>query len=92
MKKRFSIVDMTVKKKITLFSALMLIMLILVSAVGLWSSNMVNKARQSQYDNYAMSQYYVTQGFANFCNIKVRVRNILFYYYDDWMSCRVRKK
>ncbi len=83
MKKRFSIVDMTVKKKITLFSALMLIMLILVSAVGLWSSNMVNKARQSQHDNYAMSQYYVTQGFANFCNIKVRVRNILFYYYDD---------
>lgn len=83
MKKRFSIVDMTVKKKITLFSALMLIMLVLVSAVGLWSSNMVNTARKSQYDNYAMPQYYVTQGFANFCNIKVRIRNILFYYHDD---------
>lgn len=83
MKKRFSIVDMSVKKKITLFSALMLIMLILVSAVGLWSSNMVNTARKSQYDNYAMSQYYVTQGFANFCNIKVRIRNILFYYNQD---------
>lgn len=83
MKKRFSIVDMTVKKKITLFSALMLIMLILVSAVGLWSSNMVNTARKSQYDNYAMPQYYVTQGFANFCNIKVRIRNILFYYNQD---------
>ena len=83
MKKRFSIVDMTVKKKITLFSALMLIMLILVSAVGIWSSNMVNTARKSQHDNYAMSQYYVTQGFANFCNIKVRVRNILFYYNQD---------
>lgn len=83
MKKKFSIVDMTVKKKITLFSVLMMIMLILVSVVGIWSSNMVNKARVSQHDNYAMSQYYVTQGFANFCNIKVRVRNILFYYYDD---------
>ncbi len=83
MKKRFSIVDMSVKKKITLFSALMLIMLILVSAVGLWSSNMVNTARKSQYDNYAMPQYYVTQGFANFCNIKVRIRNILFYYNQD---------
>mgnify|MGYP001026844162 CR=1 FL=1 len=83
MKKRFSIVDMTVKKKITLFSALMLIMLILVSAVGIWSSSMVNTARKNQHDNYAMSQYYVTQGFANFCNIKVRIRNILFYYNQD---------
>ncbi len=83
MKKRFSINDMTVRKKITLFSVLLLVLMIIISGVGLWSSNMVNTARKGQYDNYAMSQYYITQGYANFCNIRVRVRNILLDCYDD---------
>lgn len=82
MKKRFSINDMTVRKKITLFSVLMLVLIIVISAVGIWSSNMVNQARTS-LNNSAMAQYDITQAFANFCNIKVRVRNILFAYYDD---------
>ncbi len=82
MKKRFSINDMTVRKKITLFSVLMLGLMLIISAVGIWSSNMVNKARTS-LNNSALAQYDITQGFADFCNIKVRVRNILFVYYDD---------
>ena len=82
MKKRFSINDMTVRNKITLFSILMLGLMLIISAVGLWSSNMVNKARTS-LNNSALAQYDITQGFADFCNIKVRVRNILFMYYDD---------
>ena len=82
MKKKFSINDMTVRKKITLFSVLMLVLIIVISAVGIWSSNMVNQARTS-LNNSAMAQYDITQAFANFCNIKVRVRNILFAYYDD---------
>lgn len=82
MKKRFSINDMSVRKKITLFSVLMLALIVIISAVGIWSSNMVNQARTS-LNNSAMAQYDITQAFANFCNIKVRVRNILFAYYDD---------
>lgn len=82
MKKKFSINDMTVRNKITLFSVLMLGLMLIISAVGLWSSNMVNQARTS-LNNSALAQYDVTQGFADFCNIKVRVRNILFAYYDD---------
>lgn len=81
-KRRFAINDMTVKSKITLFSVVMIILILIVSAVGIWSSNMVNRARTS-LNNSAMAQYDITQGFANFCNIKVRVRNILFAYYDD---------
>ena len=42
MKKKFSINDMTVRNKITLFSVLMLGLMLIISAVGLWSSNMVN--------------------------------------------------
>lgn len=82
MKKRFSINDLTVRSKITLFSVLMLVLMIIISAVGIWSSNMVDRA-MSSLNNSAMAQYDITQGFASFCNIKVRVRNILFAYYDD---------
>lgn len=82
MKKRFSINDMTVRSKITLFSVLLLGLMLIISAVGIWSSNMVNKAR-TNLNNNALAQYDITQGFADFCNIKVRVRNILFAYYDD---------
>lgn len=60
----------------------MLGLMLIISAVGLWSSNMVDKARTS-LNNSALAQYDITQGFADFCNIKVRVRNILFMYYDD---------
>ena len=82
MKKRFSINDISVRKKITLFSVMMLVLMIIISAVGIWSSNMVNRAKSSLHSS-AMAQYDTTQGFANFCNIKVRVRNILFVYYDQ---------
>ena len=82
MKKKFSINDMTVRNKITLFSVLMLGLMLIISAVGIWSSNMVNQARTS-LNNSALAQFDITQGFADFCNIKVRVRNILFVYYDD---------
>ena len=82
MKKRFSINDMSVRSKITLFSVLMLGLMLVLSAVGIWSSNMVNQARTA-LNNSALAQYDITQAFASFCNIKVRVRNILFVYYDQ---------
>lgn len=76
MKKKFSINDMTVRNKITLFSVLMLGLMLILSAVGLWSSNMVNKARTG-LNNSALAQFDVTQGlpisvisrfvFATFC-------------------------
>ena len=81
--KKSLIKDMKVKTKITMFSVLMLVMIIIISAVGLWSSNMVNKARSGQLENYAMSQYYMADAYADFCNIKTCVRNILLVYYND---------
>jgi len=91
MKKRFSINDMTVKAKISVFSILMLILMVIISAVGFWSSNNVNKARSNRYNNYAMGEYYLSEAFSNFCNIKVRVRNILFYYYNDPVNLQDQK-
>ncbi|MCM1266901.1 MAG: methyl-accepting chemotaxis protein [Bacteroidales bacterium] len=82
MKKSF-LKDMKVKSKITLFSGLMLVLIIIISGVGIWSSNMVNRSRSNQYDNYGMSQYYMAEVFGNFCNIKTAIRNIVYTYQGD---------
>lgn len=83
MKKGFSIHNMSVKAKITMFSIVMLVFMTIIAATGLFSANIINKARSARYDNYAMGEYYLSEAFTNFCNIKVRLRNIVFYYYND---------
>jgi len=83
MKKRFSINDMSVKAKITLFSVVMLIFMIVIGSVGLFAANSISAARSNRYNIYAMSEYYLSEAFSNFCNIKVRIRNIVFLYYND---------
>ncbi len=83
MKKRFSINDMPVKGKITVFSAVLLAFMIIIAGVGLFSANSINKARSARYNNYAMGEYYLIEAFSNFANIKVRIRNIVFIYYND---------
>lgn len=82
-KKGFSINNMNVRGKITMFSGIMLALMLIISGVGIWSSRNINKASTNRYKNYATSEYQLSQAFCNFCNIKVHVRNILFVYYDD---------
>ncbi len=82
-KKGFSINDMSVKGKITMFSAVMLIFMIVIASVGLFAANSISIARSNRYNHYAMNEYYLSEAFSNFCNIKVRIRNILFLYYND---------
>ena len=83
MKKKFSINDMPVKTKIRAFAAVMLTFMVIIAGVGLFTATNINKVRSDRYDDYAMSQYYVANAFTNFANIKVCIRNIIFYYYDD---------
>lgn len=82
-KKRFSINDMNVRGKITMFSAIMLALMCVIAGVGIWSSKNINSLRTNRYNNYAMGEYQLSQAFTNFCNIKVHVRNVLFVYYKD---------
>ncbi len=91
-KKRFSINDMNVRGKITMFSAIMLILMLIISGVGIWSSKNINTVRTSRYNNYAMGEYQLSQAFCNFCNIKVHVRNILFVYYSEPTSLAEQKE
>ena len=83
MKKRFSINDMTIKAKITMFSIMMMVLMILISGVGIWSATTINTARSKRYNNYAMGQYYLSNAYSNFADIKVRLRNILYMRADD---------
>jgi len=83
MKKGFSIKNMSAKGKITMFSAVMLLFMIVIACTGLYSANEINRKRSERYDNYGMGEYYLSEAFSNFCNIKVRVRNIVFLYYND---------
>ncbi len=83
MKKKFSINNMSVKNKITLFSALMLILMIVISAVGFWASSNINKARSKRYDYYGRGEFYLSEAYSDFADVKVRLRNILYIYYDS---------
>lgn len=82
MKKKFSINNMNVKSKITLFSAMMLVLMIIIAAVGLISAKRIDKSRSELYDNYAMGQVYVRTAFSNFANVRVNIRNVMYIYHE----------
>lgn len=90
MKKGFSIKNMTVKKKITLFSVMIIILMLIISSVGLWASMMINQARSARYNNYAMGQYYLSEAYSDFADIRVCIRDIMYVYHDD--STNLKKK
>lgn len=83
MKKKFSINDMNVRTKITVFSALMLVLMLILSAVGIWAMSDINKTCDEQYKYYGMGNYYLSESYSNFADVKVRLRNILYMYNDD---------
>lgn len=81
--KKFSINNMSVKKKITMFSVIVVLLMLITSVVGIWSSTKIDKDRSNRYNNYAMGEYHLSEAYSNYCDIKVRVRNVLFMYYND---------
>ncbi|MBD5532180.1 MAG: HAMP domain-containing protein [Lachnospiraceae bacterium] len=83
MKKRFSINDMSVRAKITAFGVVMLLFLLASTFIGLFAARTVSSENQKRYDNYGMGQVYLSDAFTDFSLIQVRVRNIIFMYYDD---------
>ncbi|MDE5820460.1 MAG: MCP four helix bundle domain-containing protein [Lachnospiraceae bacterium] len=83
MKKRFSINDMSVRAKITAFGVVMLLFLLASTFIGLFAARTVSSENQKRYDNYGMGQVYLSDAFTDFSLIQVRIRNIIFMYYDD---------
>lgn len=83
MTKKFSIGNMRVRGKITMFSCVMLAFMIINAAVGLFAAKTINDERKDLYDHYAMGQYYLSESYTDFCLINVYLRNALFIYKDD---------
>lgn len=81
----------TVKKRITIFSVIMIVFMVFIAGLGLLTTENINSMRKDRYNNYAMSEYYLSEAFSNFCNVKVRVRNILFLYHDDAEKLQTQK-
>lgn len=92
MKKGFSINNMSVRSKITMFSIVMLFFMIIIAGVGIFSANSINQERKKLYENYGMGQLYMSQGFSDFCNIKVRIRNALLAYPNDPTNFKAQKE
>lgn len=82
--------NMTVKGKITLFSVMLIVFMLIISSVGLWAMIMINQARSARYNNYAMGQYYLSEAYSNFADIRVRIRDIMYIYHED--STNLKKK
>ncbi len=75
--------NMTVKGKITLFSVMLIVFMLIISSVGLWAMIMINQARSARYNNYAMGQYYLSEAYSDFADIRVRIRDIMYIYHED---------
>lgn len=78
---KFSIKNMSVKLKVAVFSAVMLIFMVVIAGVGLFAANTVNKSRRAHYDNYAMTEYNLAQSLFEFADIKANVNNMPIMYY-----------
>ena len=83
MKKMKATKGMTVKGKLSLFSMIMLVIIILTAATGLWVVSLTNQAHEKRYDNYGRGEFQLSEAFSNFHQVKVHLRNLLYLYADN---------
>lgn len=83
MKKRFSINDMKVKTKLTLFSSILLILMLVIAVVSIEVVNLTNSAHAKRYDNYGVGELELEEAFSDFHQVKVHLRNMLYLYDED---------
>ena len=83
MKKMKTAKGMTVKGKLSLFSMIMLVIIILTAVTGLWVVSLTNQAHEKRYDNYGRGEFQLSEAFSNFHQVKVHLRNLLYLYADN---------
>lgn len=82
-KKKLSISDMSVKGKIRTLVVVMMLFTVIVTGIGLFASLSMNSAHSERYDNYAMSEYYLSNAFTEFNNVEVLVRDAVLVHYNN---------
>lgn len=81
--KKHSFNNMPIRKKITVFSIVVLIGMVILAAVGLFTSSRISKAKEDRYNNYAAGRYYLSEAFSNFSTVETHMRDIIFVYYNQ---------
>ena len=82
-KKKFSINDMSVNRKITFFSVGMIIIMLVISGISLWSTTMLDKDHNNLYNDYGTGKYYLSEAYSNFAESKACLLQILFVSKDS---------
>ncbi len=83
MKKKFSIRNLKVKNKLVLFSALALIIIVIIAISGIAVLSMTNEARSRRYIVYGDRELALSNTFIYFNQVKIDTRNMIYLYNDD---------
>ncbi|MDE7436139.1 MAG: methyl-accepting chemotaxis protein [Lachnospiraceae bacterium] len=83
MKKKIGMGSMKVRTKITLFSVVMLLFLLISSGLGLFVAHTVDTERDELFETYGKGEFYLSQAFSDFVEVKAGMRDILFTYADN---------
>lgn len=82
-KKKFSIGDMSVNRKVTFLSIGIVVIILVISGISLWSTAMLDRSHNDLYNNYGTGKYYLSEAYSNFADSKACLLQILFVNKDD---------
>lgn len=75
--------SMTVKGKLTMFAAILEIVLILVAFMGVQLSSSVNSSRKQLYQIYGEGQIHIVNALNAFNEVRVHTRGLVYMYEND---------
>jgi len=80
---KFSIRNMSVKKKIICFSIVMLAFMVIIAAAGIVVATKINTERKARFDNYGEGEVLLNEAFSDFGQVRTRLRNLIYVYADE---------
>lgn len=83
MKKKFSINNLKVRTKLTIFSSILLLLMLMIAVTSIEVVNLTNRAHAKRYSNYGEGELELEEAFSNFHEVKVHLRNMLYLYADN---------
>ncbi len=80
---KFSIRNMSVRTKITVFSVIMLIFMIIIAGSGIYVSSIMDSAREELHINYGKNAVVLQNAYSDFCQVKIGIRDLIYVYADE---------
>lgn len=80
MKKKFSVKNMQVKNKLTLFSAMALVIIVVIAVVGISILTLTDRAHNKRYNVYGDGKAALSDCFTKFNQAKIDTRNMIYMY------------